>query len=334
MTHDMKNSKTTHKIKFYIYLFMTIMLILGPREKANGWGFYAHRMINRNAVFLLPEPLFNFYRYYIYAITQNAVNPDKRRSMVEGEDQKHYIDLDSYSDQDRQNMPMKWAEAIERFTEERLKQHGIVAWNISKMAADLRRAFKDRDVKRIVLVSADLGHYIADANVPLHTTGNYNGQLTGQYGIHGFWETRLPELFAGDYDLFLERASYVQKLEERAWQAVYKAHSCVKSVLKNEKELSAMTNEIDKYAFEQRGATIQKVYSKEYSTAYHKMLNGMVEQQMRASIKMVADVWYTCWVDAGKPDLEDLIGDTDVLKDLELKTEDKEGKAIPCRCCD
>ena len=30
----------------------------------------------------------------------------------------------------------------------------------------------------------------------------------------------------------------------------------------------------------------------------------MVEDRMRASIKSVADCWYTAWVDAGQPEFE------------------------------
>ena len=32
----------------------------------------------------------------------------------------------------------------------------------------------------------------------------------------------------------------------------------------------------------------------------------MVEKQMRSAIKLTADFWYTAWVNAGKPDLQDL----------------------------
>ena len=39
---------------------------------------------------------------------------------------------------------------------------------------------------------------------------------------------------------------------------------------------------------------------------YHEQLRGQVERQMRASVKMVGDFWYTCWVDAGQPDLRAL----------------------------
>lgn len=274
---------------------------------SHAWGFFAHKLINRQAVFSLPMPLFNFYKYHIYAITTNSVNPDKRRSIVEGEAAKHFIDLDHYCAEDISSMPHNWNDAKNKFSEEKLKEHGIIPWNIITMKHRLTEAFKNHDVKQIILLSADIGHYIADANVPLHTTKNYNGQLTNQHGIHGFWESRLPELFASEYDLFIGQATYVDNLSFRVWKAIHTSHACVETVLEKEEQLSQKLGTTQKYTFEQRGSILQKVYSQEYSREYHNMLNGMVEEQLKASIRMVADIWYTCWVDAGMPDIDTLM---------------------------
>jgi hypothetical protein len=62
-----------------------------------------------------------------------------------------------------------------------------------------------------------------------------------------------------------------------------------------------------KYATEQRGKRMIKVYSVAYSRAYHKMLNGMVQRKMRSSVLSVGSFWFSAWVDAGQPDLGRLI---------------------------
>ena len=49
------------------------------------------------------------------------------------------------------------------------------------------------NLEDVLRTAADLGHYLADAHVPLHTTGNYNGQRTNQTGIHALWETHNVE---------------------------------------------------------------------------------------------------------------------------------------------
>ena len=135
---------------------------------------------------------------------------------------------------------------------------------------------------------------------------NYNGQLTGQYGIHGFWESRLPELFTNDYDLLVGKASYIESPAEAIWAAVTQAHMAVDSVLGFEKELTEQLRPDKKYSFEERGASFVQVYSLGFSRQYHVRLDGMVKRQMKSSISMVANFWYTSWVDAGQPDLSNL----------------------------
>jgi hypothetical protein len=39
------------------------------------------------------------------------------------------------------------------------------------------------------------------------------------------------------------------------------------------------------------------------------MLAGQVERRLKASILTVANMWYTAWVDAGQPNLKDLVKD-------------------------
>jgi hypothetical protein len=282
------------------------LLLLGSLYESFAWGFFGHQRINRLAVFCLPPEMISFYKYHIQFITENAVNPDKRRYAVAGEAPRHYIDLDVYSDNTRQTLPRAWKEAVEMYSEDTLMAYGIVPWQINFMKHQLTEAFRQKDVKRILRVSADIGHYIADAHVPLHTTQNYNGQLSNQHGIHGLWESRLPEIFSDEYDYFTGTATYIDNPLEAAWQAVMTSHQALDSVLRFEQELTRRFPEDKKYSFEQRGNITTKVYSKAFSKAYHAMLSGQVERRMRASVKMVSDFWYTSWVDAGQPDLNSL----------------------------
>lgn len=256
------------------------------------------------AVYSLPPEMLGFYKSNIEYISDNAVNPDKRRYAVDGEAPKHYIDLDVYSDSVKKILPkLYWKEAVEKYTEDTLLAYGIVPWEIQKMKMQLTAAFQKKDLKNILRLSADIGHYIGDANVPLHTTQNYNGQMTNQYGIHGFWESRLPELFSDDYELFVGKANYEQNVKERSWRAVLNAHAALDSVLSFEKQLSTKLGEDKKFTVDERNGITVKNYSRSFSKTYHEMLDQQVERQMKASIKMVADIWFTAWVDAGQPDL-------------------------------
>jgi hypothetical protein len=250
--------------------------------------------------------MIGFYKKNIDYITEAAVNPDKRRFSSAEEAPRHYIDLDHYGEHSSHHMPVFWDDAKAKYTEDTLKAYGIVPWHIYKVFFQLKDAFALRDPQKILRLSAELGHYVADAHVPLHTTENYNGQLTGQEGIHAFWESRLPELFSDHYDFFVGRAKYLKNVQVEIWKTVTAAHSAVDSVLREEKKLSEKFGE-KRFSFETKGKQTQKVYSEEYSKAYHKILNGMVERQMQSAIAMVGSIWYTAWVDAGQPDLDKLI---------------------------
>ncbi len=272
----------------------------------SSWGFYGHKKINRLAVFTLPPEMVGFYKKNISYITEASVNPDRRRYSVVDEAARHYIDLDHYGDSALYTMPRSWTRAVARYSEDTLKAYGIVPWHVYRMYHRLRDAFMVQDPARILRVSAELGHYIGDAHVPLHTTKNYNGQLTGQEGIHGFWESRLVELFSEDYDFLVGRAVYLKDPQLAIWNAVLESHLLKDSVLLEEKYLSQRFGD-RKYAFETRGRQTVKVYSRAYSKAYHKILRGMVERRMKAAVHMIGSFWYTAWVDAGQPDLKFLI---------------------------
>lgn len=279
------------------------------------WGFFAHQKINRLAVFTLPKEMIGFYKQNIQYLSDNAVKPDQRRYVVKEEAPRHYIDVDIYGDSAVYIMPRYWKDAVEKYTEDTLKAYGIVPYHINRVSGWLTNAFKNQDVEQILRLSADLGHYIADANVPLHTTVNYNGQLTGQRGIHGFWESRLPELFYADYDLLTGQAEYVENLQLYAWTAVVNAHKALDSVLVFEKTLTKKFPKSKKYSFEERGNFTVRTYSYEFSRLYHQKLNGMVERRMKASIKMIGDFWMSCWIKAGQPILGGLTHDQEETQD-------------------
>ncbi|HLP33981.1 MAG TPA: zinc dependent phospholipase C family protein [Bacteroidia bacterium] len=286
---------------FQIFAFSTLVMLMCS------WGFFAHRQINRLAVFTVPAPLFGFYKANIEYLTEHAVDADKRRYSDEAEACRHYLDADHYEQLPPiDTIPKYWKQAVEKYTEDTLKAYGIVPWHIHIMTFRLTEAFKQKDKRKILRLSADLGHYVADAHVPLHATENYNGQLTGQNGIHGFWESRLPELFSNNYDFFTGKAHHIEDVQQAAWVAVNGSFAAVDSVLRLERELSKQFPDDRKYAFEQKGNMTVRVYSKEYAAAYDRLMGDMVERRMRASVILVGSLWYTAWVNAGQPDLDKL----------------------------
>jgi hypothetical protein len=208
-------------------------------------------------------------------------------------------------------------------------EHGIVPYHLQAMQRRLTDAFRDSDHERVLRVSAELGHYIADACVPLHTTSNYNGQLTGQDGIHAFWESRIPELFAiEEFDMLVGTATYISEPAIYFRELVLSSHREVDKVLAIEKELRQTFPEDQQYCFEDKSNQVVRTPCAAYAAAYHLAMNNMVEDRFRVAVKALGDAWYTAWVDAGQPPCpgDNLISNSSSAED-ELASPVKTGKS-------
>jgi hypothetical protein len=297
------------------------LLILCLQFECYSWGFYGHKKINNYAVFLLPPQMLVFYKPHIDFITEHAVDPDMRRYAIAQEGARHYIDIDKYGKYPFEALPRKWNDARDKFSEDSLQKHGIVPWWVQTMLFRLTNAFKEKNQVKILKLSAEIGHYIADAHVPLHANSNHNGQYTNQQGIHGFWESRVPELLADkEWDFFIGKADYIKDPGNFIWQRVLESVAAADTVLRYEKELSEQFPADQKFSFENRNGTIIRQYSSAFTKAYDLKLKGMVERRMRMAIYSVASFWYTAWVNAGEPDLTQLSNkefSADDLKEFE-----------------
>lgn len=248
-----------------------------------------------------------FFKSHIDFIEGHATDPDKRRYSIAAEGARHFIDIDHYGTFPFDELPHKWEDAVDKFGEDTLQAYGIVPWHVQVMLGRLTKAFKEKNFSSILKNSAELGHYISDAHVPLHTSENYNGQLTGQKGIHAFWESRVPELLDKNYNFFIGKAEYITDPSAFIWQRILESAKASDSVLRFEKELSQTFRPDRKRGFESRNNKRMEQSSSDYTVAYDKMLNGMVERRMRQSIYSVASFWFTAWVNAGQPDLSGLV---------------------------
>src|SRR6185503_15396086 len=286
-------------------IFISISLLIAQQTFC--WGFYAHRKINYYAVLLLPPEMMVLYKPNIDFIMEHAVNPDKRRYAVAEEGPRHYIDIDHYGKYPFDSLPRKWNDAVAKYSEDTLNTYGIVPWWVPTMLYKLTDAFKEKNYARILKYSAEIGHYIADAHVPLHANSNHNGQYTDQKGIHGFWESRIPELLAEkEWDFFIGKAELIKDPLDFMWKRVLESAAASDTVLKFEKELTNTFPPDQKYSFEDRNGVTIRQYSSAFSIKYNGMLKGMIERRMRQAIHAIASFWYTAWINAGQPDLTKL----------------------------
>ena len=267
-----------------------------------------HRHINAAAVDALPAPLRDWFLPHRGWLSEHSVDADKRKHMVQRESPKHYVDLDAaaLSCLDTLGRVPWFDRAVFACEEDTLWAYGVLPWNIQWAYLRLVAAMDTGSAEAILRAASDLGHYAADAHVPLHTTVNYNGQLTGQDGIHALWETRLPELYGSEYLLVVAPPEVIRDVGSWAWKTVRESHASVDSVLGFEKALVEGWSG-DLVVREKRGRTMAMQRVSTWCDVYHRAMDGMVERQWRASIHGVASLWTSAWVSAGQPDLSGIL---------------------------
>ncbi len=324
------------------------------------WGFFAHKSINKYAVYTLPSDLLKIYKPNIHFISEHAVDPDKRRFALKNEAYRHYIDIDHWGEikevprdlqkairtygkcycMNKAKDTIRWVPHLSefdtlyekhihdgRFSTEielpdregyrctfsnELIKYGVLPYFLEHHYDNLVKAFASKSLNSILKLSADIGHYLGDAHVPLHTTENYNGQLTDQLGIHAFWESRLPELYAAEeFDFLVGKAEYIIDKKEFFWETIFHSHSLLEQVLGNEKSLSESFDEDKQYCYDNRNDRTIWTQCPEYARAYFESMGNMVEDQMRKSIIALGSIWYSAWIDAGQPDIDVIIDDVD-----------------------
>lgn len=299
----MRFSIPARRLKPLALIFLVPMLL--------SWGPVGHEPINRAAVLALPAPVQSFFYNHIDFLTQESTVPDLRKFYLNDpwEKSRHFIDLENFCAYD--SLPATLAEAKTKYGDEFLQQNGILNWYLQEMMGKLTKAFKEKKKMDILFLAADLGHYLGDAHMPLHTSANYDGQLSNQKGIHAFFESQLPEIFIEKYNFHIEEAFYLQDVPKEIERIILATHLLVDTLLLAERALNQQFPAEMIYLLDSSGA-IKKtkfnspIHSADYAKQYHQKLNGMVEKQLRLAMSATANFWYTAWVNAGKPNLTDL----------------------------
>jgi hypothetical protein len=285
------------------YLLLVFALILAS-QVAFGWGFWAHKVINGRAVELLPSPLKTFYAANIDYIVNHASDPDLRRELDKREGYRHYMDIDRYGSYPNFNIPHSYKDAVEKYGKSTVEKNGTVPWVVGLDVDSLAAAMRAHDIPLVLHLSADLGHYVADMNVPLHATQNYDGQMTGNIGVHARWESQIPERFGDKYNFSgIDSAFYIEHPIEHAFEILKRSYSLLNRIFIADSIAKLGISPDSLYHVEVRDGRREYVYCDAYYNKFNAQLNGMVESQMRIAIREVASYWYTAWVNAGKPNL-------------------------------
>lgn len=288
--------------KTKVFIFLSVIGVL-----TGSWGFLVHKTVHQLAVYELPKGMLPFFYDNLESLVTQAPRPDIRRNHDSSEAAKHFIDLEMYGEKAAVSMPKSWQKAVGRYQKDSLLKYGYLPYQVVYTKAKLTEAFRAGDKDSILFYATDLGHYIADAHVPLHTTVNYDGQLTSQKGLHSVWESMIPELEIGTYNLYSKHtAIYLKDPASAIWLAIRKSARLVPVMLLKEKEVSKGFTDDKKFRIQVRRGHETKSYTTEFVKAYAAALGSSVNDQLRSAADLIADFWYTSWVDAGRPDLSRL----------------------------
>jgi hypothetical protein len=272
-----------------------VVVVLAFPQPTTAWGFEAHKFIVDRMIELLPpelKPLFVARRAFI---VERAIDPDLWRNVWEDEAPNHFLDIDheAFGPYPFLGLPRDYADAVQKFGRNFVHQQGLLPWRTSEFFGRLLREFES--LKRtpppgyaadnIVLYAAVLAHYVSDGHVPLHAVVNYNGQLTGQDGVHSRWE---GELF--------ERNRSSLKIAPPPLKPVTVPRDAMFDVLLASNRLAENVLAVDRKAAEGR-----EFYDDAYFDAFAKGTLSTLDRRLNDSISAVASFIVGAWETAGKP---------------------------------
>lgn len=272
-------------------LTITIFLLIGS-QAIFAWGEKGHKLISKKSVLFLPAQMHDFIQWGNY-ISAHAADADIRKKTDRSEGHKHYIDIDYYKEFLKGDMIENEKKLIAEYGEHNVNKMGILPWATLKTYKNLVNAFKNKDKSKALFYASDLGHYVADGHQPMHTVMNYNGQLSGQKGVHARYEITMVD----------------EHLTELANSFDVRPGRLVKHPLKFIFNYISGSNSVCDVLFKADKLAYKETKSREDSS-YYKILwfrtKYITKVQFNHAAEDLASLIYTAWINGGKPSFNEM----------------------------
>jgi hypothetical protein len=272
-----------------------VVLLIGTSVEPSAWGLDVHRFITDRAIDLLPETIRPFYQKHRAFIVERSIDPDLWRTAGwDEEPPRHFVDLDAYGRPPFSELPREYDRAVERYGREFVERNGTLPWRAGEIYGLLRRNFELQrkgvpgySLENIKFYSAILAHYVEDGHVPFHAVLNYDGQLTGQHGIHSRFESEL--VLRNLKDLRLAPPPLVPVADARTYlfDVLQSSFPHVETIL----------------AADQAAVAGRDEYDDGYFGLLYRDTRSIVEQRLSAAISGVASAIAGAWEAGGRPAL-------------------------------
>ena len=253
----------------------------------SSWGSVGHRKINQHAPASFPQGL-NFLRTsWTSILADHASDADDRKQWDYTEAPKHYINIDNYNDFILYGkIPMTEDSIKNLYGFSFLMDNGLVPWATIAAFDSVRACFQRNDFNKASLFAADLGHYVGDGHMPLHITKNYDGDNTGQSGVHSRYETHMIGSYNNNIIYSDDTAQFIDDVPGFIFTYIYHNYAYVDSVLL-----------ADEYATSVAGNTSSGTY---YQALWDRTGTFTTALFKHASWSLACLI-YTAWVQAGTP---------------------------------
>jgi hypothetical protein len=260
---------------------------------ALAWGTDAHRYIMSRAIDLLPAELKPFFEHYRTELVVRTVDPDTWRLVGWEDDPNHFINfgMKELGAFPFAELPRDYDAALQKFGADTLKRVGHLPWREAEMFGNMRRAFEGFATgapyagSNVVLFAGAASHYIQDAHQPLHASNNYDGQLTGNDGIHARFERDLFERFESRLTINPPRPAPIRNPRDTAFDVLLASYQLVDPILAADSEAIAGKDAYDDAYFE-------KFFGK---------VRPLLERRLADSISATAGLIIGAWEAAGRP---------------------------------
>ena len=260
---------------------------------ASAWGFAGHRFVMRRAIELLPPELKPFFTAHRDEIVMRVTDPDLWRSVGWEDDPNHFMNFGvrEFGSYPFTALPREYGAAIEKFGMAALKRFGLVPWREAEEFGNLRRAFEG--FKRqspyaasdTILFAAVASHYMQDAHQPFHATNNFDGQLTGQIGMHARFERDLIERYESRLTISATPPVPITNARDATFDALLASYRLADQVL----------------AADKAAIVAKDTYGDDYFERLFAAVRPILEQRLGDAVTATAAIIIGAWDQAGKP---------------------------------
>ncbi len=228
------------------------------------WGSKGHQIIAYVGASLATEGK-SFWQANLTPMQQMSTVPDrvwKSSATKPLEEENHWFQVDYYYAPENfsevNTYPASYPAAVNQYSEATVTKNGTAPWRIRQFYQLALNAFKKGNLEAGLAYAGVLTHYVGDLSQPLHASENYDGQMTGNKGIHSFFETTVISNEATTRAEVLKRAQKLMKSKPfRAQAKNTLANDIFAEVQRSAEQIDLVLQNDDTYGRGAKGVTVQ-----------------------------------------------------------------------------